>query len=451
MREYVRNTIAKHKMFAHGDNVVVGLSGGADSVALLHVLLELRDDLGIGEIIPVHINHNLRGEESTRDENFSAELCKKLNLPLKIYQANVKAFAVEKNLGIEEAARILRYSLMEEAVATFNAQKIAMGHHQDDNAETVLMNLCRGAGLRGLCGIPPVNGRIIRPLIETSRAAIENYLTEIKIPFITDATNNSNDHTRNRIRNNVIPLLTSQINPNAPATIARNAMHLRTDLDFLDESSKEAYTQVANANTLDISKLKNLHPALSQRVVRHAIAEARGSNTDISATHVTAVLDLAFWSFGERIHIPGLVVKKEYNTLIFTVSDEQPAGFCYPLQPESSIYIPEINKTVTVSLAPPDVNHYCTKAFNYDMVDTTNSYIRTRQPGDRITLSNKSRKFTKKLQDYFTDAKIPASQRSKIPLIAVGNEIIWIMDKQNRINAKYTENTGKLIWITLWE
>ncbi|MDR0272908.1 MAG: tRNA lysidine(34) synthetase TilS, partial [Clostridiales bacterium] len=195
MRENVRLVIEKFEMLLRGDSVVVGLSGGADSVALACVLRELG-----AKVFAAHVNHNLRGVDSDADEAFVKGLCRKLGVDLKVFSVDVKKYAEEKKIGIEEAARIIRYEFLELARAEFGAEKIAVGHNSDDNAETVLMNLCRGSGLRGLGGIAPVNGAVIRPLIETSRNEIEEYLRNKKIEFIMDESNKSNDFTRNRVR-----------------------------------------------------------------------------------------------------------------------------------------------------------------------------------------------------------------------------------------------------------
>ncbi|MCL2217689.1 MAG: tRNA lysidine(34) synthetase TilS [Defluviitaleaceae bacterium] len=483
----IKATIAKHKMFTPGDGIIVGLSGGADSVALLRVLLALSEELELGEIIPVHVNHNLRGEESVGDEKFASELCAGLNLPLKIYQADVKTFAAEKKLGIEEAGRILRYSFMEEARVNFNAQKIAVGHHQDDNAETVLMNLCRGSGLRGLCGIPPVNGNIVRPLIETPRLEIEKYLRDAKAPYVTDSSNSSQEYARNRIRHEIIPMLQAHANSNVAVTIARNAAWLKADEDFLEATAKKILDDLDKGFlSLDSTGLVELPEAISRRVIRLAIAQAKGAGAglhsggsilaghrhlaDISSAHVMAVLSLAKGHSGREVHIPGLVVKKEYSKLNFAAAKKaspsaesaaKGCGFCHLLKPDSSIYIPEIGKTLTLTSVPPDFAHppdskmpilYCTKAFKYDMVDMNNSYIRTRRPGDSIVLGNATHRFTKKLQDYFTDAKIPASLRDSVPLLASGSDILWIIDI-DRVSEKYKPGTnpGELIWVTVWE
>jgi len=459
-------------MFAPGDSVVVGVSGGADSVALLHVLTKLRVMLSLGDIIPAHVNHNLRGKESDGDEAFVKGLCDNLKLPLVTYQANVKALADEKNLGIEAAGRLLRYSFFEKVRASSGAQKIAVGHNRDDVAETVMMNLCRGSGLKGLCGIPPVNGVITRPLINAPRDLIEKYLNIVKISYVTDASNYSDEYTRNRIRNKLMPVLASCTANNVSEIIARNASWLSADEEFIESAAQAAYETCvlpSDAILLDAIKLSELPEALSRRVVRHAIAKARGNDyTDISAVHVQAAICLAQGHSGRETHLPGVVVKKEYDSLVFAPRSPAIAtlgqGFCYSLEVGGSVYVPELRKTLTISCAAPEKSRlggkkpilYCTKAFEYGNVKEVSFTLRTRRPGDRIAIGAN---MTKKLQDYFTDTKIPASQRDSIPLLAVGSDILWILH-DDRVSAKYKpvttcetnrETAGQLIWVSLWE
>jgi len=405
------------------ESIVVGLSGGADSVALLYVLREAG-----AQIFAAHINHGLRGEESERDETFVRELCKREGVELQVFRANVQEFAATQKLGTEEAARILRYRFFEQAMTSFAANKIAVGHNADDNAETVLMNLCRGSGLSGLCGIPPVSplmssaeGTIIRPLLGVYRTEIEAYLRERNIDFVTDSTNASDDFTRNRVRNKILPALQSEVNPGAKAAIAKAAELLRADDDFLEITAQSALASCSPApHTICIQKFLALHPAIMRRVVRLAITQARGNKADITQTHVFAVTDLSKGQTGREIHLPGVVVSKEYGTLVFS-KEEKCTGFCYPLTPGISLTIPEIDKTFTLSSDAP-----------------APLFLRTRKPGDKITLKTADGKFfTKKLQDYFTDEKIPRRQRDKIPLLALGSEILLILHKKNRANAKF--------------
>jgi len=450
MLKTVQSTI--RSMLCADDAVVVGLSGGADSVVLLHVLLQLYDS----EINAVHINHNLRGEDSTNDENFVRDLCKSLNVGLKIFNADVRGFAKTENIGIEEAGRLLRQKFFEAARVEFNAKKIALGHNQDDVAETVIMNLCRGAGLRGLAGISPVSGNIIRPLINIPRAEIDQYIIENALAHITDYSNFSNDYTRNRVRNIIIPAMETAINPAAKAVIARNTTFISDDDNFLESMAAEALKEICRINNskiiLDREKLNNLPVVIARRATRQALKELRGHTQDITATHVENILDIANGPPGRESHIPRLVARNEYSQLIIEAAAKEKKGFLYPLQP--ILFIEEIGKTVTFSDTEPDILNppspktpklLCTKAVEYDMV-TSRLFLRTRQAGDRIKLES----FTKKLQDFFTDAKIPKSQRDLIPILASDSEILCILHPFGRVNAKYKPNQNNY-WVSLWE
>ncbi|MCL1842916.1 MAG: tRNA lysidine(34) synthetase TilS [Defluviitaleaceae bacterium] len=510
MLKIAKDFFELHNLFNKGaTGIVAGVSGGADSVALLFALLEIREEMGIGAIFAAHVNHNLRGEESKRDELFVQELCNKHNIPLKIDRLNMPKFS-------EETARNLRYKCLEQARREFSADYIATAHNMDDNTETILMNLCRGAGLKGLCGIPPVNGAIIRPLLDAPRADIEEYLRVKQIDFITDTSNLSNDYTRNRLRNEIIPMLEKQISTGARTAPARNAKYLREDENFLESAALEAFEKCAENKGLNIKKLLALPPALSRRVIRFAITRENkdAKLCNISCAHVSAVLNLACGAenSGKELHLPGVIVMREYEFFLFLPQPEpeiikhtdynstdckrtdynstdykrtdynstdynstdcnstnyNSQGFFYQLEKNASAYIPEIHKTIILSDLPPPQGAemrqiLCTKAFDYDKI-TKPLVFRTRRPGDKITLKTKSGKFfTKKLQDIFTDEKIPKSKRDEIPVLAHndvpahGDEILWIFlgvyGNSNRVNAKFqaSEETRNKLWMSLEE
>ena len=459
MLNAVAASIKKYHMLNTGDSVLVGLSGGADSVVLLFVLLELRQKLGLGDIFAAHINHNLRGADAASDENFARKLCADLNIPIKTFQADIQGLAKKERLGTEEAGRKQRYIHLEEAREIFGAQKIALGHNRDDVAETVLMNMCRGAGLRGLCGIPPVNGAVVRPLIDISRCEIEECIKANQLPHITDASNFSAEYTRNRVRNTVIPVIEQNISPQAKAVIARNAAWIRADEDFLEDVAATAFASCVVGDegsiSLDIKSLQCLPEAIVRRVIRQAIAQAKNKNlSDISASHIRAVIDLAYGETGRTAHLPGCVARREYSRVVIG-SSSAASGYCYPIELSLPLYIPEIDEIFVLSSSPPDENcppnHqmpilHCTKAFECDIVEEL--VLRARQPGDRIVLGGAPGKtFTKKLQDYFTDEKIPRHKRDVIPLVTCGNEIICILDEKGRTSAKYNKKT---YWAALW-
>jgi len=459
MLNAVRQNIIDYNMLAPGDKVVVGLSGGADSVTLLSVLMSLGY-----EVFAVHVNHNLRGDGARRDEDFTQKLCEDLGVPLHVYQADVQGLADANKLSIEEAGRRLRYDFFNQALRKLNADKIAVGHNMDDNAETVLLNLFRGTGLRGLCGIPPVNGLVIRPLLTVSRKDIEIYAKENNLPYITDETNMSSDYSRNAIRNEIMPVIRRHFG-NVPEVIARNTRWLREEEEYLSSIAKENFDMLAGnlpfcsgsslppaiqptpqpKLSLQIGTLLSHPKALSSRIIREAIKTIRGDKAleDIQSNHIEAIIEIAQGRTGRHIDLPGFKAQREYDSLILYKSANPIANFSYPIIPEAAIQIPEINKSIKLSLTPQ--KHY-TQAFNYDKVAGVLE-LRNRRPKDIITLAGLG---TKKLQDYFIDTKTPRDIRDKTPLLADGSNILWILDKNNRINAAYQPKEGQATcWVTI--
>jgi len=468
MRKTVLQTIKSHNLISGRDHIVVGLSGGADSVALLHVLISLQAELGIAQLFAVHINHGLRACAAASDEKFVQNLCSRLRIPLKMYYADVRGFAEKESLSIEEAGRKLRYLYFNEACGAFGAPsaKIATGHHQNDNAETVIMNLARGAGLRGLCGIPLSNGRIIRPLHDVSRGEIEKYIADNALEYITDASNLSHEYTRNRIRHTVLPAIEAAINPNAVQTIAKNATWLRADEDYLESVAMQAFTDCAQdilqsqSVSLHAKNLAALPLSLSRRVIRMAIAHVKVGLSDITTSHIQAILDLLPIKSGKEIHLPGLVACKAYAYITIALPARPVKFGTYLLPLPITTDIPELGMTISVSHTAPDKFQppnpkkpilHCTKAFEYGIV-TEMLILRARRPGDKIILKG-AKPFTKKLQDYFTDAKIPRHKRDTVPILACDNDVLWILDQKGPTSAKYSLVEGKYenpFWVSLW-
>jgi len=411
----VQNTIRKHALLSRGDGVVAALSGGADSVALLAALRALRAAWSLS-LYAVHVNHGLR-QQAGRDEKFVRKMCQQWDIPLHVVAVNVFDIAAANKISIEEAGRRVRYEAFHLAAAQFQAQKIATGHNRDDQTETILLHLCRGTGLQGLCGIAPTNTvagvRRIRPLLETPRADIDAYIMKERLPFIQDETNYSPQFTRNRVRHHIIPVLHAHAGAHTSQVIARSADSLRADAQFLENAAQDAYQQCAlQADTLHIPTLLQLPDALKNRVVRIAIASAQNTPqhfTDIHAQHIAAVLDIAVGQSGRRTTLPRLSVSREYDRLLFQKNKPPSPGFSYPLSPGVPLFVPEVNQTFFVQpcTAPPE---YVTLS------------LRTRRAGDKIKLPGG----TKKVQDYFTDQKIPKTQRDTIPLIATDATVWWV-------------------------
>lgn len=269
METKIKDTICRYDMLKTGDTILVGLSGGADSVALLHVLLSLKEEYSL-TLIACHINHNLRGAESDSDEEFVKKLCKSLNVPLETVSINVKESALQHE-SLEETARKLRYREFERICREHSA-KLATAHTASDNAETVLLNMLRGTGTKGLAGIPPVREYIIRPLVRCSREEIEEYCERNSLSYVTDSSNLTDDYTRNKIRHNVIPLLKG-INPSFTAAVARMTAIVTDDSVFLEEQAAEKAKECLIDGKYDSKAINSLPKAIKCRIIASALKE----------------------------------------------------------------------------------------------------------------------------------------------------------------------------------
>ena len=453
------NTISEYNMLSPGDKVVVGFSGGADSCALIHILYRLKDRLGIS-ITAVHINHSLRGEESDGDERFVKAFCAGLNIPVICERHDITSIAEEKAIGTEEAGRLIRYDAFERALGKAENGKIAVAHNLNDRAETVLMRIARGTGIKGLTGISPVRGNIIRPLIDCGRDEIEKYCAENGIKFHTDSTNNETVYTRNRVRLNIMPLLVRDINRNAVLNIAKTAEAAALDNDFMEKETEKAYnlcrinTFEKNTVYFDICKLKFLHKAIIKRVILKALAELSNAHKDIYSKNVDDVFYLLSKGTGKSVSLPyGLKAETVYDRLKIYADDRKEAGhYSYDLALGDTVYVKEAGKHVLVSYKNEKNNikstNLYTKAFDYDTIQGK-LVARNRLPGDFIRLY--PQKGSKKLKDFFIDKKIPRDERDGLCFIACGSEVIWIPGYWALPRSKTEGKTGKALYIHIWE
>ncbi len=451
----ILNTVSRYEMIRPGSKVLVGLSGGADSVTLLTVLHRLKSHLGI-ELGAVHVNHNLRGKESDRDEEFARSICKNLGIDIWVSGYDVLKRAKETGESLELAGRRVRREAFQKALVSQQAQLIALGHNLDDNAETVLMRLCRGTALTGLCGIQPKTDRIIRPLIETSRREIEEYCKENGIDYKTDSSNLSTVYTRNKIRHGLIPLIKKDFNPNINETLKRMTEVLTAENSFLEEEAEKAYahtvTLSAGKTYIDIDKLTGLHIAVQRRTVRLALERQSGCRENIYNEHIEAVLALTDNITGKITETgKNLRAEREYDKLVIyeKEAEAEDPGCEIPLNQE--IFIPEIKKYIILSAEKPEIipGKLYTKIINYDKIKNS-VQIRTRQPGDKIFV--KSMGGHKKLSDYFIDRKLPKSKRDKVPLLVSGSEIIMILDDSAIVSDKFTADGSaeKALYISVY-
>jgi len=349
-----------------GDRVLVGLSGGADSVALTELLVELQPRLGI-TLVLAHLNHGLRAE-AEEDEAFCHSLSERLSLPFVSGRVDVGESARRSKRSIEDEGRSARYQFLEAQAKHFGAQRIAVGHTLDDQAETFLLRLLRGSGCRGLGAIHPVkDGRIVRPLIEVRRQEIESYLEERSASFREDQSNADPRFTRNRIRHQELPRLSSAYNPRLVETLARTAALLRDEEEWMEAETREAFDALAAVSRDEIRldrKPLSRHPlALRRRLVRVAIERLRGLN-NVSHRHIEEVLALAEeGQSGRELHLPGLVVELSFDQMRFAGGSTPRArkarergynGFEYRLSIPARVRIPECLGTLSARIAEPD-------------------------------------------------------------------------------------------------
>lgn len=332
----VLNFIDDNNMISEGDNIIVGLSGGGDSVCLFLILNELRKKINFN-LYAVHVNHGIRGISATRDEMFAVALCERENVPCKVVKIDAVAKAKLEKITLEEAGRKARYEIFSEEAALFDEAKIAVAHHMNDQAETVLFNLARGAGLKGMGGIQAVRNNILRPLLCVTKEEIISFLSEKNEDFCIDETNDDDDYTRNYIRNKIIPAL-SEIQPEITAHIASTAYELREANEYIEEKSKELFDEsvervdiskdihdnqvadivkngdVVEGYIIDISKIKKEKPILIRNIIIITMQRLVDEWKDVSRIHIQDVYGLIDKGKGKEIHLPkGLIAKKIKN------------------------------------------------------------------------------------------------------------------------------------------
>ena len=443
MQKKVRKAVGKFHMFPKQAKIVVGLSGGADSVALLHVLCAMKGDFQ-WDITAVHIHHGLRGADADEDAAFAAKFSEKLGVSCVIRHFDVQAEAKKRRLGEEETGRLLRYEVFRE-IAGENGF-IAVAHHQKDQAETLLMRLCRGTGLTGLAGMAPVRENICRPLLFCSRKEIEQYCRENGLTWREDASNFEEKYTRNKLRLKVLPVL-EEINSKAVERMAETAEILALEEDFLEQQAKICYESVKLPGAevaLDRQKLSALHPAMRKRVLRKAMGEFLSA--DVSQVQIEALEDLLKKETGKsRDFLNGICAENRYDALVLSVKQEKAEGYCYALPLEIRIFIPETGMFVTCWTSETYENTTDdTKVFDGENI-TGELFCRTRKTGDLISL----KKGRKKIKDLFIDEKVPRKERDTLPLIAMGEEVLWAAGL--RVSEKYQpdENTKRFLYVKI--
>lgn len=454
MYNKVIETIKKFNMLNNGENVVVGLSGGADSCALTHILARLSEKMDL-HITAVHINHGIRGEEAERDERSAEEFCRRLNIEFIAYHCDIPSEAAKRGIGEEEAGRLVRYEKFYETAEKKNGAKTAVAHNMNDKAETLIMNLCRGAGMKGLAGIKPVSGSIIRPLIFCTRDEIEKYCDDNNIEYCTDSTNLQNEYTRNKIRNILLPWLSENINPAAAMNMANASELLREEEEYLESKAQEQYKKLLKDSgdgfvSLNVDGLASEHSVIRRRVLRIALRSLRPDMRDFGRKHTESAEDILMGDTGRRISLPGgITVSKGYGLINILYDREKQGAFCYDIEPGKKYFIKETESYVLLSLNEEknikNAVNICTKKIDYDKIKDK-IQLRTRQTGDFISIKNGR----KKIKDIFIDDKIPSDKRDSYPMLVCGKSVIIV---GNRLGTDYYvgKDTKNILYIYIWE
>lgn len=451
MLERIKKTIEKHSMFGIGDKIVIGVSGGADSVTLLHTLDRLKDEYQLSLFI-VHLNHMFRGKDADEDGEFVAKLGDTLGVPAFIKKIDIPKMAQEKGLSSQVAAREARYQLYEEVACQVSANRIALGHNADDQVETVLMRLLRGAGEEGLSGIPPVREQIIRPLIEISRADIESYCREQQLEFRTDYSNFKTIYLRNKIRIELLPKLEKEYNNNIKQIFLRLSDISREDNSYLHSKALEHLESIIVSQEfqkiiLAWEKLAVLPKALQRRVLREGIRVIKGNLLSIGFIHLEEVISFFFSEQrGKKILPGGIVIEKSYKNLVIR-KEELNLEFAYKLQIPGLTEIPEAGVKIKSELIEKSFLGKPKQEGSWQVYLDYNPaqgdlVVRNRKDGDRFRPVGLGG--SKKLKDFFIDEKIPRSQRDQIPILVQGEEILWVVGK--RLGERQKEqDLGKYI------
>ena len=442
MYQKVKAYVKKWHMLQKEDSVIAGISGGADSVCLLFMLLKLQKELGFA-LMAVHVNHGIRGAEAECDEAYVKRLCRQWNVRLKVYRENVPAYAKEHGMTEEEAGRDIRRTCFCKVLKEWGGTKIALAHHENDNVETLLWNLCRGTGIRGLGGIAPVNDVWIRPLLCVKRREIESYLKKRGISYCTDTTNADRRYMRNRIRMDVIPYLEDCVNTESVSHMGKT-MERMYELEqyILEEVGqyKESCTGWKNGRRIiRQTEYTKIPKALRDNVLHEILCETAGRRKDIEEVHVQMLRDLFTKQVGKRIDLPyGVTAIRTYEGVRFekNIPEASYAG------DENELFSIRVFDREPGNVTFPEKIY--TKWFDYDIIKNTVK-IRHRIAGDSIVINRYGGR--KKLKQYFTDQKVPQEDRDKIWIAADGDEVLWIVGYRQSQKYQITEKTTKILEI----
>jgi len=440
----VAKTIERERMARPGESILVSVSGGPDSVALLAVLDALAPEQAF-RLTVAHIDHGLRGADGVRDREFVESLAGRLG-----YQCLTETAALGQEGNLEARAREVRYRFLDRAARSAACGRIAVGHTQTDQAETVLLRLLRGAGTRGLGGMPPRRGRIIRPLIETAREEILAFLQEQGLSWVEDRTNRDERFARNRLRHRLLPILVTQAGPGIVAGLARTADLLRAEDALLEGIAHEALNTAASGRRLGVGALKEMPPAIRRRALRLWLAAARGSLRGISRAHIRALEGALEEAESTLAMLPGGSVRCEAGFVSWEPdAGFLPSGFSTSIAPGARVTRADLGWEVSLTDPEPWVAEQplprdrWTAVFDFSLLPRP-LVLRSVCPGDRIRPMGLGG--AQKLQDVFVNGKVPRSARQGVPILAAGADVLWVPGLSRSVIATVTTTTTAVVW-----
>jgi len=458
--ERVLGFIREHCPLARQSCLVVAVSGGPDSVCLLHILTSLKEALGI-ELYAAHLNHQLRGAESESDAQYVASLARSLGIPATIEKRDVRAYQARKRISLEEAARDVRYNFLAQTAKSIGTSQVAIGHTSDDNIETILMHLIRGSGTRGLQGLCPRTERqtadssltIIRPLLGISREETQHYCQEHSLSPRLDSSNLSLSPLRNRIRLKLLPLLKGY-NPRIAEALLRTARIAAGDLAFLEKEGARSWNQIARLKEdmiiLDKERLLKLPSALKRQVLRLSLGKLSGGLKDIEARHIEEIMNALDKPAGRSLNLPGnLTLTIEYDRYLIGKEPLALSPFP-PLEAELPLAVPGETRLpgwlVTASVSdrkqPQEEADSLSACFDFDKTGDRLA-VRNRRPGDRFQPLGMSQ--PKRLNRFMIDVKIPRRWRERVPIVCSPEQIAWVVGYRIDDRVKVTEETRQVL------
>lgn len=444
----VEQYISSQHLIETGDVVIAGVSGGADSMCLLEVLRACQADMGY-DLRVIHVEHGIRGAESLDDAAYVDCYCRSRQIPCEIVHVDACVYAAQHGYSVEEAARILRYDAFETAAqeleqtdaSVVGTVKIAIAHHREDQAETVLWQLIRGSDLRGIGGIRPRRGRVIRPLLEVERGQIEAFLREQGIPWCEDATNADTAYTRNRLRREVFPVL-QQLNAQAVRHLCESAARAQEAEDYLQQQTQAVYEQVVeeteNGGLLIREQLENEPAIIQRRVLYHGLERCAGKVRDLQAKHIMALQELFAHQTGHRVMLPyGIEARRSYEGIVLArrQREKTDAGSAHA---DERIRMEIFDDISGIEISKKKY----TKCFDYDKIEH-HVQIRRRQSGDYLTIDEQGHR--QKLKSYLINEKIPAQEREALWLLADGSHIMWVIGHRISDYYKVDEHTRRIL------